>query len=102
MHELQACVDTAERRGVTVYLGACGSRPAPPLAVRRALTEPVLTVLATASAQARVTVIGSPDAVTVSVVADGDPPAEVPGDDTVTVTRLAENGRHWVEATWQT
>jgi hypothetical protein len=100
LHELRACVDTAERRGVTVYLGACGPRPAVPLRVRRALTEPVLAVLATARTNARVTVIGAAPAVTVNAVADGDPP-ELPDNGEVTVTRLARDGRHWVEATWR-
>jgi hypothetical protein len=102
LHELQACVDTAERRGVSVYLGVCGSRQEPPLPVRRALTEPVLTVLATARSHARVTVIGSPTTVTVSVVTDGDPPTEMPTGGPVAVTHLAQNGQHWVEATWRT
>jgi hypothetical protein len=102
LHELRACLDTAERRGVTVYLGTCGTRREPPLPVRRALTEPVLATLAAARSHARVTVIGSPTTVTVSVVADSDAPPEVPETGEVTITRLAENGRHWVEATWQT
>jgi hypothetical protein len=106
VHEVLACVDTAERRGVTVYFGTCGRRQVPPLPVRRALTEPVLTALVTARSQARVTVIGSPEAVTVSVVADGDPPSEPPAEMSpasgVTVTRLTHDGRHWVEAMWQT
>ncbi|GAB3440079.1 histidine kinase [Actinophytocola sediminis] len=102
MHELRACVDTAERRGVTVYLGTCGSRPEPPLPVRRALTEPVLGALVAAESQARVTVIGAPAAVTVSVMTDGDPPPDLPAAGEVTVTRLAQDGRHWVEAMWQT
>lgn len=102
MHELRACVDTAERRGLTVYLGQCGRWPQPPLSARRALTEPVLALLATARSHARITVLGSPAAVTVSVVADGDPPAEARVTGEVTVTSLAAEGRHWVEATWRT
>ena len=100
LHALRACVDTAERRGLTVYLGTCGMRPDPPLPVRRALTEPVLTVLASARTQARITVLGAPSAVTVSVVADGDRP-EVPAPPGITVTSVTHDDRHWVEATWQ-
>ena len=102
LHELRSCVDTAERRGLTVYLGTRGARPEPPLRVRRALTEPLLTVLATARSQARITLIGSPATVTVSVVADGDVPCPPAGNGEVTVTHLEEDGRHWVEATWHT
>jgi hypothetical protein len=100
LHELRACVDTAERRGVTVYLGSCGRRPDPPLRIRRALTEPVLALLATARSRARVTVVGSPVSVTVHAVADGDRP-ELPQSEEVAVSRLTMDGRHWVEATWR-
>jgi hypothetical protein len=101
LHALRACVDTAERKGLTVYFGTCGTRPDPPLPVRRALTEPVLTVLAGARSEARITVLGAPAAVTVSVVADGDRPV-VPAPPGITVTSLTHDDRHWVEATWQT
>lgn len=100
LHELRACVDAAERRGVTVYLGSCGRRPDVPLRVRRALTEPVLAVLATARSYTRVTVVGSPVSVTVHAVADGDGP-ELPRSGEVAVSTLAMAGRHWVEATWR-
>jgi hypothetical protein len=100
LHELRACVDAAERRGVTVYLGSCGRRPEVPLRVRRALTEPVLAVLATARSYTRVTVVGSPESVTVHAVADGGRP-EPPRSREVAVSTLTMEGRHWVEATWQ-
>jgi hypothetical protein len=100
LHELRACVDTAERRGVTVYLGSCGQRPDVPLRIRRALTEPVLVVLTTTRSHARVTVVGSPVSVTVHAVADGDRP-ELPPSGEVAVSTLALDGRHWVEATWR-
>jgi hypothetical protein len=101
VHELRACLDTAERKGVSVYFGTCGLRPGMPLRVRRALTEPVLALLATAVSEARITVIGAATTVTVSVVTDGDLPHVIPATDEITVTRLAHGGRHWVEATWQ-
>jgi hypothetical protein len=101
VHELRACVDDAERRGLTVYFGTCGPRLGPPPPVRRALTEPVLILLASAASEARITVLGSPAMVTVSVVTDGRPPPEIPAPDTITVTRLTHGGRHWVEATWR-
>lgn len=105
LHELRACLDLAERNGVEVYLGTCGRHPTPPLAVRRALTEPVLRALAAAGTRARVTVLGSPSGVTVSVVADArdaaGPEAEPTGGDGVTVTRLVDGPEVWVEATWQ-
>jgi hypothetical protein len=103
LHELRACVDLAERKGVTVYLGTCGDQPpTPPPQVRRALTEPALRTLAAAASQARVTVLGSAGGVTVSVVADArpEPLPESPAE-AVTVTRLVDSDRIWVEATWQ-
>jgi hypothetical protein len=105
VHELRACLDLAERNGIAVYLGTCGEHPTPPLAARRALTEPVLRALADAGTRARVTVLGSADGVTVSVVADArevpEPDPEPTGGDGVTVTRLVDGKEVWVEATWQ-
>jgi hypothetical protein len=100
VHELRACVDAAERRGVAVYLGTSGVRPDPPRSIRRALTEPVLALLASAESEARVTVLGSATTVTVSVVTDGRPPTiSVP--EPITITQLAFGERHWVEVAWR-
>ncbi|UVS78730.1 hypothetical protein [Actinokineospora sp. UTMC 2448] len=100
LHELEACVDLAQRRGIAVYLGTCGEWVTPPLAVRRALIEPVVWAASAATA-ARVTVIGSAEGVTVSVVADAPadvaPQAEAP----VAVTRMVDGTRVWVEAAWR-
>ncbi|MEN3609143.1 hypothetical protein AAH979_06290 [Plantactinospora sp. ZYX-F-223] len=109
LHELRACLDVADRNGVAVYLGTLGTWPTPPLAVRRALTEPALRILAAAAAQARVTVLGSSTSVTVSVLADariggsaGDAPEATAVDRSgVTVTRLVDGPKVWVEATWR-
>ncbi len=102
LHELRACLDVAERRGVAVYLGVCGAYPTPPLAVRRALTEPALRTVATAREHARVTVLGAEDGVTVSVVADAPAPDPVPGNEPgVTVTTTVDGSRVWVEASWR-
>lgn len=107
LHELRACVDLAERKGVTVYLGTCGDQPpTPPAQVRRALTEPAMRTLAAAASQAKVTVLGSAGGITVSVVADApaEPLPDPPGSDSgeaVTVTQLVDSDRVWVEATWQ-
>ncbi len=51
-HEIHACVDVAERQGKSVQLSIRGARPALPLDVRRALTEPVIAVLAGARSRA--------------------------------------------------
>jgi hypothetical protein len=104
MHELRACIDAAERRGVVVALAARGSRPALPRDVRRALTDAPLAVLATATSAARVTVVGTPSGVAVSVTADvaatdvsiGEPD----GDGAVTVRTIGDDNQLWVEARW--
>lgn len=105
LHELRACLDVAERRGVDVYLGVCGAYPTPPRPVRRALTEPALRTVAAARDRARVTVLGSSAGVTVSVVADGgspDPlPDPLPGNEDVAVTTTVDGSRVWVEAAWR-
>ncbi|SES07839.1 hypothetical protein SAMN05216188_12167 [Lentzea xinjiangensis] len=119
-HELRSCVEVAERRGVSVLFATWGEHRTPPLPVRRSLVGAVTGVLATARTKAKVTVMGSPSAVTVSVVADGvetsvpddpgtddpgtdDPGTDDPGTDdlgTVTVSSMTEAERVWVEATW--
>lgn len=102
LHELRACADLAERRGVVVDLVSVGQLPDLPVAVRRALAEPLAQVLAATRTGARVAVAGTADTVAVSVVADGDvtvlAPAEAAG---VTVTCQDEGGRLWVETRWR-
>nr|CEL21198.1 NanT5 [Kibdelosporangium sp. MJ126-NF4] len=102
VHELKACVDIAERKGVAVHLDTWGEHPVPPVAIRRTLVEPVVRSLATAVATARVTVLGSGNAVTVSVVTDSRVPVGEVGDPPVTVTTTTADGLTWVEATWWT
>ncbi len=100
VEELRAVMDVALRKGVVVDLLLGGSRPRMPVPVRRALTEPALTVLAAAESTARVTIDGDAAAVTVSVVADGTLtvlPAATAG---VRTTVLSVDDRIWVETQW--
>jgi signal transduction histidine kinase len=112
LHELRACADIAHSRGVAVDLQVIGHLPALSLPVRRALTEAPLHLLAGARREARVTVIGRPGEVAVSVVAD-TPPDE-PADPlppladpappvTVQESVIASQGdrRRWIEARWR-
>ncbi|GAA2815713.1 hypothetical protein GCM10010452_50030 [Crossiella cryophila] len=101
LHELAACIDSAQRGGVSVQLAVRGPRPPLDLAVRRALTEPALAALVAAASTARVTVVGSANAVTVSVVADAPEPVPVAQADGVVVTNLVNADRVWVEAKWR-
>jgi signal transduction histidine kinase len=100
--ELRACVELAERNGITVQFAERGVKPPIPEAVRRALTEPAVAALSTALSTARLTVIGGPDAVTVSVVADAPAelvaPARFPEVD---MTTRVSGDQVWIKATWR-
>ncbi|ALG07546.1 hypothetical protein [Kibdelosporangium phytohabitans] len=107
VHELKACVDVAERRGIAVHLDTWGEHPPPPVEIRRRLIEPVMRTLATAATEpgtsARVTVLGSGNAVTVSIVIPGVVTQEVVTDaPPVTVHTTTADGMIWVEARWWT
>lgn len=101
-HELRACADAAERRGIAVDLAAAtGAIPALPLEVRRALTEPVIAVLAATRTGARITVAATPGDVAVAVVADAHLRAAVrAAHDAVQVTYDEEGELLWVQARW--
>jgi hypothetical protein len=106
VHELRACAEVAERRGVTVELEVLGAIPAIPLPVRRALTEPPIDVLAAARTRARITVAADPSVIAVGVVADTDAGADEPdtrsgaGPVTVTVSHHREGKLLWVQTQW--
>ncbi|WP_216215035.1 AbrB family transcriptional regulator [Amycolatopsis aidingensis] len=102
LHELRHCADVADRKGVQVELEARGRWPVPPVAVRRDLTDAALTALATAGSWARVTVVGAPDMVSVSVVADCsgiDLPSPATPD--VRLEKFSNENAVWLEARWQ-
>jgi len=101
-HELQVCADAAERRGIAVDLVApAGVIPPLPVDIRRALTEPVIAVLAATTARARITVVASPDEVAVAVFADArlDSPPPVLHE-AVEPSHDAEGEMLWVQARW--
>ncbi|GIH05374.1 hypothetical protein Rhe02_34410 [Rhizocola hellebori] len=103
LHELRACTDLAERRGVDVTFFHYGALPQVPAAARRSLTEVVLLVLASAASRARITVVGDAAEVVVSVTADA--PAEVLDDLRsslpVSVVDDQEAKQLWVEVRWR-
>jgi hypothetical protein len=109
LHELRACADVADRRGVLVDLQVRGRLPALDVAVRRALTEAPMHALAAARRQARITVVARSGEVAVSVLADGgsgEPTGSAPADPAsagpvVTVTAQEGGDRQWVEARWR-
>lgn len=103
LHELRHCVAVADKRNVIVDMDTRGEWPEPPLAIRRALTDGPLAALATATSWARVTVIGTPGVVSVSVVADcGSIDLPDASDTLVQVTTAEDQQIFWVEARWTT
>lgn len=102
LHELRHCADIADRKGVEVELDARGQWPHLPVAVRRDLTDAALTALATATSWARVTLVGSVDLVSVSVVADcGESGVLAPVTPEVRIETFGSGGTIWTEAQWQ-
>jgi hypothetical protein len=100
VEELRAVMDVALRKGVVVDLLLGGHRPPIPVPIRRALTEPALTVLAAAENTARVTIDGDDRTVTVSVVAD-TAPTELPASDGAVSTTVLKSAKQiWVETQW--
>ena len=101
-HELRACADAAERRGVAVDLIApAGTIPMLPVATRRALTEPVIQVLAATASRARITVVASGTEVAVAIVADARLTAPIASaGDSVQCDWDEEGGRLWAQARW--
>ncbi|MFC0625403.1 hypothetical protein [Kribbella deserti] len=102
LHELRACADVAERRGVSVTLLSYGELPVLPTPVRRELIEGPLLLLAAAGTHARVTVVATPQDVVVSAVADAPPQvlAESPGSLTVSAIYDQEEDQLWWESRW--
>lgn len=101
-HELRACIELAERNGVAVTFADYGARPELPPLVRRRLTEPAIAALATARGRARLTISGTGEAVTVSVVAACPPPQLPPDADGVSRSVVPDGDRVWILAEWAT
>ncbi|WP_157239403.1 sensor histidine kinase [Catenuloplanes japonicus] len=100
-HELRACVEEAERNGVAVSFTEFGTFPALTPPVRRRLIEPAIAALATAQGRARLSVTGTRETVTVSVVAACLQPPPAPDRDGVRRSTVADGDRFWIQATWQ-
>ncbi|MFC9254682.1 histidine kinase [Amycolatopsis thailandensis] len=101
VHEVSACVDLAERRGVTVTLAVSGE-PAPvPTGIRRELTGPLMIALVAARSQARVSVLRTGDEIRVAAITDGEPGATANGSGAVDVEWHALGERSWMEAKWR-
>ncbi|KOV83887.1 hypothetical protein [Nocardia sp. NRRL S-836] len=104
LHELTACVDVAERRGVVVSLAVSGTATPVPAEVRRELVTPMARALAVAGGRAKVSLLRTATEVRVAVVADA--PGELPWSDgvpeAVTVETSVHSGLVRSEARWRT
>ncbi|SMD24590.1 hypothetical protein [Lentzea albidocapillata] len=99
-HEVSACADIAEQRGIPVDVRTSGPLPHVPVEVRRLLVEPLITVLSTAISRARVTLSAVPGGISVSVLADtsADPPPPSAGPVEIEYQREGES--LWVQLSW--
>ncbi|MFE3252119.1 hypothetical protein [Streptomyces sp. NPDC059209] len=70
VHEVTACVDVAERRGVDVSFAVSGAAVELPLHIRQELTGPLVTALSAARRRARVSVLRTEEEVRIAVIAD--------------------------------
>ncbi|PWK87171.1 hypothetical protein C8D88_104332 [Lentzea atacamensis] len=103
LHELTACVDVAERRGVVVSLAVSGTATPVPTEVRRELVAPMAQALAAADGRAKVSLLRTADEVRVAVVADA--PGVLPDGGSpalVTVETSVHSGLVRSEARWRT
>ncbi|MGB6453214.1 MAG: hypothetical protein WBH47_01875 [Streptosporangiaceae bacterium] len=100
--ELQVCTDAAERRGIEVDLVApTGPIPPLPVSVRRALTEPIIAVLAGTATRARVTIVAASDEVVVAIMADAELDSAMPRlHDAVEPSYDSDGDLLWVQARW--
>ena len=111
IHELHACADVAQRRGVVVdietaahFRGAEAARaelPAVPPEGRRAITDLAIAVLVNAISRVRVTVSGTAGGVIVSLVCDSPADPDLPSGPAGLVVDSQRDGQSlWVEARW--
>jgi hypothetical protein len=101
-HELDACADAAEREGIAVDLIApAGVIPPLPVDVRRALTDPIIHVLAATATHARITVVAASAEVVVAIIADAHLQGALQAaHHAVRLTQDAEGEWLWVQASW--
>jgi hypothetical protein len=103
VHELHACADVAQRRGVAVDIETAAVIPAVPPEGRRAITDLAIAVLVNAISRVRVTVTGTADGVIVSLVSDSPADPDLPSSpERLVVDSQRDQQSLWVEARWNT
>ncbi|WP_367127614.1 hypothetical protein [Saccharothrix sp. HUAS TT1] len=101
VHEVSACVDVAERRGLVVSLAVSGEVVPVPTDVRRQLIAPVAAALSAARERARVSLLRADGEVRLAVVADTAAPVG-PASGPVDVRCDTYGGQTRTEARWRT
>jgi hypothetical protein len=102
LHELRACADLAERRGVSVDLVCVGDLPRLEVETRRALTETPIKVLAATRTHARLTIAATPEELVVGIVADADIDLSLDPGATEWTSIRQEGPTTWAESRWST
>ena len=118
VHELHACADVAQRRGVAVDIETAApfpgaelpgtelprsELPAVPPEGRRAITDLAIAVLVNAISRVRVTVTGTANGVIVSLVSDSPVQPDLPASPAgLVVDSQRDQQSLWVEARWNT
>ena len=101
LHELYACADVAERRGVAVEIETAGSVPEVPGAARRVITDVAIAILTVARSRVRITMAAVTGGVAVSFVADAGGVRRLPADGEGVVIGLQhDDDMLWAEARW--
>ncbi len=101
VHEVAACVDAAQRRGVEVSLAVSGAAVPVPTAVRRELTAPLVVALSAVRGRARVSVLRTDEEVRVAVMTDTE--VGIDGGSALVEVDCGTYGEHTrMEARWRT
>ena len=91
----------AERSGVAANLDVRGTVPELAVDVRRNLLDAPMSLLANARSRAKVVLIGSPRAVSVSVVADCPDLHPNAGGPSVTTSSATTGSTSWTQSSWE-
>ncbi|MET1071747.1 MAG: hypothetical protein ABWY11_03775 [Umezawaea sp.] len=101
VHEVAACVDAAERRGIEVSLAVSGAAVPVPTEVRRELTAPLVVALSAVRERARVSVLRTDREVRVAVMTDTA--IGIEGGSALVEVECGTYGEHTrMEARWRT
>jgi hypothetical protein len=103
IHELHACADVAQRRGVAVDIETAAAGPPVPPEIRRVITDLAIAVFVTTASQVRVTITGTGEGLIVSFVSDSAADPDLPAArHEIVIDSQRDQQSLWVEARWNT